>query len=457
LCWQDLELALSYQFEPGKAADGVSVTVPVALLNRVPRHRFDWLVPGLLREKCIALVKSLPKDKRKRLVPVPDYVDRALADMVADDVDLLQALSRQLSRLGGVSLTPADWNLTKLDDYYRMNVRVVDADGRLLAQGRDLGALIEQFRGDTREQVSATPAAGPNREGIRRWDFGDLPREWRFRQAGVDIVSWPALVDKGDSVAVELCDYAGSARLQHRLGVLRLLRLHSAQQVKFLRKQLLRGNEFNLLLAGAGLERTTLVEDLIDGAFAQAMSLAAQLPFEQAAFSATLETGKAEVISRANELETMLRNALRPLAQARQRLAAIPQGKWRDTVTDVQAQLAALLGDGFLRDTPADWLGQYPRYMKALDHRMERLAGQYPKDQRHTALLAALAAPLLEAAAQREGLLQLCPTACQYRWMLEELRVSLFAQNLGTRQAVSEKRLREQWQAVETWLADNPR
>jgi ATP-dependent RNA helicase HrpA len=456
LVWEDMRLKLSYQFEPGKEADGVSVTVPVALLNRVPRFLFDWLVPGLLREKCIQLVKSLPKDKRKHLVPAPDFVTKALAEMRADNVDLLESLARQLARLGGIRLGADDWALDKLDNYYRMNIRVVDADGRLLAQGRELGELVERFRSDTRQSIRADSVDSPERSGITRWDFGDIPRQWRFRQAGIDIVSYPALADKGDSVAIELCDYSSEAHLRHRLGVLRLLRLHSAQQVKYLRKQLLRGNEFNLALAGAALERAPLVEGLVDASYLQAMKLDDEPPYSADAFQAMLATGKAGVIGAASELETMLFNTLKILVDIRRRLAAIEAGRWPDTREDINAQLRGLINGAFLRDTPAAWLGQYPRYMKALGLRLERLSGQYAKDQKHTELLQSLAAPLAAALQERPGLLLLCADAMQYRWMLEELRVSLFAQNLGTRQAVSAKRLQQQWQLVTQWLGKNP-
>ncbi len=456
LQWEDMRFKLSYEFEPGRTSDGVTATVPVALLNRVPRFLFDWLVPGLLREKCIQLVKGLPKEKRKRLVPAPDFVDRALEELQPGDVDLVEALSRSLSRIGGIKLDAADWAPEKLDDYYRMNVRVVDADGRLLEQGRDLGALIETYRHDTRQSISAGKQDSPTRSGIVRWDFGSLPREWRFRQAGVEIVSWPALVDGGESVAIELCDYPADALLQHRLGVLRLLRLHSAQQVKYLRKQMLRGNEFSLVLAAAGLERGALLEDLIDAAYVQSMALDQSLPYDEAAFQAALSAGRGEVINRANECEGVLLNALRVLAEIRQKQAGGDRGNWPDTRADIQAQLDTLLHPGFLRDTPVEWFAQYPRYMKAVRTRLERVTGQYARDQQHTVMLQELTLPLSEALRDRPGLTLISSEASQYRWMLEELRVSLFAQNLGTRLAVSRKRLQEQWQSVAEWLAKNP-
>jgi ATP-dependent helicase HrpA len=199
-----------------------------------------------------------------------------------------------------------------------------------------------------------------------------------------------------------------------------------------------------------------LVEDLIDAAYLQAICPGGELPRSREAFLAALEAGRSAIVARANELESILGNGLRALADARQKLAAMDAGAWRDSREDIDGQVRGLLHDGFLRDTPGEWLAQYPRYMKALLTRVERLSGQYPKDQKHTALLQALAQPLAEAIRLRSGLLLLCSPAMHYRWMLEELRVSLFAQNLGTRVAVSEKRLQEQWQSVQQWLQQNP-
>ncbi|MFT4615171.1 MAG: ATP-dependent helicase HrpA, partial [Bacteroidia bacterium] len=330
LRWQDMALKLSYQFEPGGEADGVSVTVPVALLNRVPRYRFDWLVPGLLREKCIALVKGLPKHLRKHLVPVPDHVDRALDLAPEDDTDLLAWLSKNLSQGSTVSLSITDWNPARLEDYYRMNVRVVDAQGRLLGQGRNLAELVSQFREDTRAQISNRGDDSPAREGIERWNFDDLPREWRFRQAGSDIVSYPALVDRGDDCAIELCDYPPEALRLHRLGVLRLVRLGAATEVRFLRRQMLRGNDYTLALAAADLAREPLIDGIIDAAYIHAMGLDEGLPYTQEAFACCVEKGAGKVVSQANEVEQILFDTVSTLGACRQQLAAIGQGKWPD-------------------------------------------------------------------------------------------------------------------------------
>ncbi|NND69118.1 MAG: DUF3418 domain-containing protein, partial [Halioglobus sp.] len=349
--WRDMRFRLSYAFEPGGVGDGVTVTVPVALLNRVPRYRFDWLVPGLLREKCIALVKSLPKQLRKHLVPVPDYVDRALAELPggeAGDEELLTWLAARLSAASGLKLTAGDWRDVRLEDFYRMNIRVVDAAGKLLEQGRDLAALIERFREDTRAVVSARDEDSPVREGLTRWDFDALPREWRFRQAGADIVSFPALADRGDSVAIVLCDYPAQARREHRLGVLRLLRLGAANQAKTLRKQLLRGNAYNLALAAADCAREPLVEDLVNAAFAQTCNLGGELPYDLPDYE-ELRKKTAGVFAIASELEQNLANTLAPLGRVRQQLAALPAGNYDETLADARAQLRSLFAADFQR------------------------------------------------------------------------------------------------------------
>ena len=174
LDWQGVDYQLRYQFEPGRENDGVSITIPLPLLNRAPRYLFDWLVPGLLRDKCIALIKGLPKALRKQLVPAPDVVDAALSELSAEDSDLCAALSSVLKRQRGVQVSPSDWQPAQLEDFYRMNIRVVDAEGKLLGQGRDMAALVAEFRAGE-PAVAAPQADSPERKNVERWDFGDLP------------------------------------------------------------------------------------------------------------------------------------------------------------------------------------------------------------------------------------------------------------------------------------------
>ena len=454
LDWEDLQLKLGYHFEPGHEEDGVSVTVPVGLLNRIPRYRFEWLVPGLLREKCIALVKALPKVLRKNLVPVPDIVDRALADMPVVDRPLMDVLAKRLETVSGARLSVSDWQDCVVDDYYRMNFRIVDAEGKLLRQGRDLQNLVAASKQQTRDSLQGEPADSPATAGLAGWSIGELPAKWRTRQAGVDIESYPALADRGESVDVEIFDYAREAELSHRRGLVRLYRFACADQVRFLRKQLLRGNDASLVLAAAGMEKDALLEDLVNASFSRALLGDRELPRGEAEFKQALEQGRGELVSCGNDYESLLLNSLGPLAEVRRRLPDLGGEAWARK--DIENQLEALYEPDFLYLTPWQWISHYPRYMKALDTRLQRLSGQQHKDRQHTEVLAGLLQPLMEYLAQNRLGLLINPELRQYRWLLEELRVSFFAQSLGTAVPVSAKRLQEQWHRVLDWDKENP-
>jgi ATP-dependent helicase HrpA len=337
-----------------------------------------------------------------------------------------------------------------------MNFRVVDADGKLIEQGRDLPGLLESLRAQTRAELQTERDDSPAQKGLTRWTMADVPQSWRQRQAGVEVESYPALVDEGDSVALMLLDYPGQAELAHRRGLIKLLRLQCAEQVRYLRKQMLRGNEASLVLAATGLERAPLVEDLVDASFSRALLSGAELPRSKLAFDAALKQGRGQLVTCANEYESVLLNTLTPLAQVRRRLAdvAATSQYLRD---DIETQLAALFRGSFLRDTDFEWVRQYPRYCRGILERLQRLSGQQQKDRAHCETLREHAQPLLALVERDPAALQLNPQTDHYRWMLEEFRVSLYAQSLGTSLPVSAKRLQEQWHKVLDWDRENPR
>jgi ATP-dependent helicase HrpA len=450
----ELSFALSYRFEPGHRADGVTVTIPIGLLNRIPRHRFEWLVPGMLRDKCIALIKLLPKPIRKLVVPVPDYVDRVLAVVSVDDVPLLEVLSRQLKQLAGVTIALDQWQPELLDDFYRMNYRVVDGDGQQLGQGRDLDKLLANFQ----DQVSATLQQQTSKrfqsENITRWDFGELPQDYQFEQAGVTVTSYPALVDCKDSVAIELKDFPEQAHRASRAGMVRLLMLQLPQQIKVLRKELLRGNALTLQLAGIDQQRHEWLDDLLFSVFERVFLGDRELPRSEQDFQQCLQAYKQQLLAEATATAQLLAEIAGHYTAIRKQLKQANQLAWAFAVADVQQQLAQLFAAGFIVDTPWDKLQQYPRYLIAIEQRLEKLHGHFQRDKTLLASLTALSEPLYrtwqdnrEAASRSEALLE-------FRWLLEEYRVSLFAQNLGTRQAVSEKRLKELWKTVKQTLLD---
>ena len=454
LHWQGVDYQLRYQFEPGRQNDGVSITIPLPLLNRAPRYLFEWLVPGLLRDKCIALIKGLPKALRKQLVPAPDVVDAALAELSAEDSDLCAALSGVLKRQRGVQVGPSDWQPAQLEDFYRMNIRVVDAEGKLLGQGRDMAALIAEFRSGE-PAVAAPQADSPERKNVERWDFGDLPTVWKSKAAGLEVVAHPALVTEQDGVAVRLLDYPGEAVMAHEDGLVALAIKQASQVVKSLRKSLLSGNELVLAFAAVEIDRKGLVEDVIAAAAYQSLT-SIEAPRSDAAFKAWFDALRSDWHAEAIALGEQLAVALKAWSVARTAAAKLGTDH-QESQQDCWANMRSLLSPETLRYAGSEWLREYPRYAKAAEHRISRLNGQFLKDQKALEMLTPWQDTLAAAAERYPGLLRLCTEADQYRWMLEEFRVSLFAQQMKTRLPVSSKRLEQQWLKVQQWIEHNPR
>ncbi|MFT5483632.1 MAG: ATP-dependent helicase HrpA [Halieaceae bacterium] len=448
LLWEDMRFELEYHFEPGHHRDGVTVTVPVGLLNRLPRYRFDWLVPGLLREKCIELLRGLPKSVRKHLVPIPDYVDRALVEAEPSDQPLTQFLAGRIKALAGLEIGSEEWGRVELDAFYRLNFKVVDAEGKLLEEGRDLDVLCRRCASELRELVSSGGGPTLARDGITRWDFDELPEVHEFRQAGVDIRSYPALVDRGSSVAIELLDYPEQAYVASRQGLVRLCRLHCAQEVKYLRKRTMQGNRYSLLMATAGVDRDSLMDDFVSAVFTHLVLDGVELARSKATFGERISTLRRELGAVALEYETLVANILEQLALAKQRVSSLSESQYAETRLDMENQMASLVGPQFLTNTPREWLQQYPRYLKAVVIRAERTSGQLQRDVKYSRLLEPLYARLYSDSENIAGRLLMDGPEQRYRWMLEEFRVSLYAQSLGTIVAVSEKRLVEQWARV---------
>ncbi|MEE8059291.1 MAG: ATP-dependent RNA helicase HrpA [Pseudomonadales bacterium] len=464
----DLVFALHYRFEPGHPADGVTVTIPIGLLNRVPRHHFEWLVPGMLRDKCIALIKLLPKQLRKQVVPVPEYVDKFLAQVIVDDVPLLEVLTCQLKGLAGVTVAMESWQPDQLDDFYRMNYRIVDAKGQQLGQGRNLDKLLANFKGQVTETLQQQSQHRFQLQDIKTWDFGELPTEYQFDQAGVTVTTYPALVDCKDSVAIELKDFSEQAERESQGGMVRLLMLQLPQQMKYLRKELLRGNTISLQLArlpqhrsglsqhrsGQSQQRDQWLDDLLYVVFFRVFIVGQVLPRNKQEFQQRLNKAKTGLVEEAMTAARLLTEIADSYQQIRNQLKQSNDLAWAFAIADINHQLSLLFAPGFIVDTPWQHLEQFPRYLKAISQRLEKLRGHFQRDKQLSASLMALSEPFYvewennHQAAMRSDLL------LEFRWLLEEYRVSLFAQALGTQQPVSDKRLREQWKRVQQSLLD---
>ncbi len=445
--WRGMVFPLSYHFEPNHAFDGVSIHVPMSVLHQVPEHRLEWLVPGMLREKCIGLIKSLPKNLRKHFVPVPDVVDKMLTTIAPDNKPLTEALGIQLKRLTGIDVPKDAWLETSVDDYYRFNIHVVDDKGKIIASGRDLTPLREKYRERVQQNIQSA-ATNIERDGITVWDFDELPQAIQLPRGGISIRAYPALTDKQSSVALQVLDNPMHALDASQRGLARLVFLSLAQTVKYLQKELLKGQEVALTLAGIG-NREQVADDLIMAAIKQlAVPDQQHLPRTKAAFEERVNQIKDKLIAHTQDLASHLVASLKLLVDVKKQLKQQKNMLMLAfTISDINQQLAQLFYPGLVYKTPSQWLSQYPKYMRGIQQRLEKAALNPQKDK----LQLAEVAPHWQRLADyltKEGEYRMAQNTAlmEYRWWIEELRISLFAQTLKTQVPVSAKRMDKQWE-----------
>ena len=445
----DVYFKLSYNYQPGAPDDGVTVIVPVALLDRLPRKRLEWLVPGLLRDKLIALLKTLPKTLRKPLVPVPDTADMLMGHLHEADISLTGAIADVLRQERRLQIPEEAWDRLQLDAFYRMNVRIVDARNKVIAEGRDVDNLLERFVERGRNEVRAAAPTELRREGLQRWDIEALPETVPMPgNAGVN--AWPALSDDGDFVSVRLCVSAAEAIGCHRAGVRRLILLVASKTANYFRRNLLRDAR-TMLRLGVRFRREDLVEDLLLAAVDQCMG-DATLPRNQDDFNALVLRVENALGERVIALEAVLAKLSQPLADLHAGLQKLGGVMYQESVRDIRAQLDALLCEGFLIRTPEQWQSRLPLYLQAIAVRAEKLPSRLPRDLECVWELQQLQQPLQELSETRLFEPELTARISEYRWMLEEYRISLFAQQIGTRMPVSRKRLDKLWADIKRAL-----
>lgn len=451
LSWAGITWQLSYRFEPGHTEDGVNLAVPIGLLHQVPAHRCEWIVPGLLRDKCIAIIKALPKNLRRQLVPVPDFVDRLLPRLQPDDEPLGAALGRELKRLTGLDIAEDAWSEDTLEPFYRVNFRLLDEQGKEIAVGRDLAALKSAYRDQVQETLRDVAPDAFEREGISTWDFGELPATARLQRQGVELTAYPALLPAKTGVELRLLDNPAEALWQTRQGLTQLFMMSASQPLKYLRKELLRG--LDLQLSSAGLpQRQTIVEAIIQGACAKALLWQGDdlrtVPRTTAEFEQRVEQANNQLVPVATDYAHWLTQWLPQLGIIRKLLKKQPLNAVH-SVADLRNQLDRLLDLELFVSHPDSWLQQYARYFKAMQLRLEKLPGSPQKD----ALLVRDYEGIQERCDQLWQRRQRLSEAgfhalIEWRFLLEELRVSLFAQQLKTQRPVSLKRLKK-------WLEEN--
>ncbi|QET43257.1 ATP-dependent RNA helicase HrpA [Bordetella hinzii] len=450
--WQGVSMALDYHFEPGSPRDGVTLSVPLFALNQIDAQRCEWLVPGMLKEKVHLLLKSLPQKLRRHCVPLPDYAagfyDRWFERAADPGMGLVEALIEDMWKQVQVRPIASDFKLETLPAHLFMNFKVVDEHGRMLAAGRQHA----QLKADLGKQAQATfqqlaardseVAQALAHENLTAWTFGPLPEIMEIRRGGQSVIGYPALVDRGGHCDLDVFDDPDEARRHHRAGLLRLFRIGLREQVKFLEKNLTDLTKMSMFYMTLGTQ-DELRDQIIDCALAQAC-LGDPWPVNEQQFEARRQDGKGRLGLLAQEVARLSMAILTEYAALQRKL---PQAKPHAAAyADLQQQIGALMPKWFVRDIPYAQLAHYPRYLKAAVARIDKLRADPARDARLVAEMAPLLTQYQRARAALKGAPD--PRLDEFRWLLEELRVALFAQELRTPMPVSVKRLMKTWEAM---------
>ena len=442
-----MQLPLSYVFEPGTTDDGITLTVPLAALNQIDPRRLEWLVPGLLHERMAALLKSLPKALRKHFVPVPNYVDILLETLTAGNTSLTEAMTEQLAKVTGAKIAEDAWNFDVIPEHLTMRLKIVDPDGKHLAVGRDLEDIQKSLRGEAEQTFAALPTPEFEREQVRDWDFNELPEQVEFIRNGVTLKGYPALVVEETGLALRLLDSAQKAEQALRQGLRKLISNKLRDKIKYLKRNLPNLQTMSLHYISVGTQ-DQLREDLINAILDRAFFADETLPRNRAAFEQCFERGRNQLMEVANEVCDSVAKVLAAHHNVRKRLNGKLPSSWHEAVLDIREQLDNLVFPGFVSETPYQWLQHLPRYLRAIELRVEKLSYSPDKDRQRLSDIARLWDNCKKRWAKNQEYGRHDPELEKFRWMLEELRVSQFAQELKTVLPVSVKRLEAQWQKV---------
>lgn len=470
----DLQLPLEYHFLPGHPLDGVTVIIPLAVINQLDETIFDWLVPGFIREKITLLIRALPKTIRKQFVPVPETVTAFLESVSFGQGRLLNCLTEFLkSRLAYHMANQLDHEMQQMDqeefqaklpEHLSMRYKLIDADGNELDSTRNFDLLKQQWGERALNEIDETIEDSIERQGITEWDFESLPASIDIEKHGMKMVLYPALKDCGDSVAVKLFDQPGKADLHQAQGVYRLLRLQLAKELKQLIKQLPDSQKACLLYASTG-DCNKLKDDMVTGLLLHTLEQILgtdefpcrllQAVRTQGQFQQLVSLLKTQLPAAAEEIMQTVITILQLNQSLQKALKGNIPFHLVNTIADIKNQQAGLIHPGFISETPVIWLKRMPRYIKAMQARIEKAKKDYRKDALSQSEITSL---IKSCKTRRDQLLgdEFQPLILrltrqeivEFRWLIEELRVSLFAQELKTAQPVSVKRLEKKWQEL---------
>jgi len=445
------EYKLDYRFEPGEADDGITLTLPRDGLAGLDSRRLGWLVPGLLEEKLVAMIKTLPRSLRKPLAPAPQFARRALERMTFADGGFESAAARALSEVAGLRIEAGDFALDKLPDHLNLHLRVIDRDGKVLSQGRDMAQVRREVGAGALTSFAGMDQPRWSAAGSCRWAFGELPKHVETTRSGMAIRAYPALIDQGDDVALRLVDSRGKAKAMTRVGLRRLFGFEVRRELKWRVDHWSDIDDLRLWFVPDG-KPAALREQLIGGVVGRAFMFDNTKILNEEDFVTRQRVGFVRLDAAEAEVRKVTAAVLQAAHNARLSLerSKLPAGHYARA--DLRIQLDNLLGEGFLLETPWNRLMSLPRYLAGVQKRLQKLGnGSGDSAGRDVAGFKAVV-PIWNQYAQAATDLReqggVNPELESFRWLVEEYRISLFAQELGTKEKVSGPRLDQQWQKV---------
>lgn len=451
-----LDLAASYHFEPGAARDGLTVTVPIYALNQIDAVRCEWLVPGMLKEKVHALIKSLPQRYRRHCVPIERYAEGFFTRCDGKPIEgktLVDALIDDLREQVRVVCERTDFKQEFLPKHLSMNFKVVDEFGRQLDMGRNLAQLRAQLGAQAQESFQSVAQSDASiaedlADNITTWSFGELPELMEIRRKGHTLIGHPALVDCQSACALEAFDDPLEAKKAHRAGLRRLFYLQLREQVRYLEKNLSALQRVHIqasVVEGVdAFESFEALRDDVVAAVIEAAAMAEPWPHDAQTFGERKDAARARLALLGGEYVRLLQAIAQELGNIPKKLQTVRA--YPEVVKDVQSQLRRLFPKHFMLQVAFEQLRHYVRYLQAVHVRLDRLRNDPERDAQRMADILSLQVPYLRELASRKGAQDARLT--EFGWMLEELRVSLFAQQLRTQMPVSVKRLKRVWQSI---------
>ena len=433
-------LPLRYHFAPGEQEDGVTMTIPVEVINRVSVARCEWLVPGLIEEKITLLIKSLPKNLRRNFVPAPDYANKVLKNLTHGEGTLLVELAHQLRALTGVEVPPAEWETDNLPIHLSMRFQLIDANGKTLRTGRDLEHLQSEFVDEVEQTLLQHSDTSIERDQITDWNFGDLAETVDIEKSGITMQGYPALHAADGSVSIKLFASEAAANAAMPAGLRLLFRHVLRDEIKYLQRRLPGIDVLSLRFAPFGTKQT-LIDDIIEAALDHVFVKDQPWPRTREAFQHRLESNRKQLVGIANELCEATAAVFEQYRIVAKRIEGSVSLSWVEAIGDIKDQIKQLLFPGFVTAIGLSRMKRVSVYFQAMGRRLDAIDQSPDKDRRARAELLPIWEQFKALPASRDDFPDYVETHSGLRWAFEELRVSLFAQELGTKEKVSVARL----------------